>query len=176
MSSGEIVRHDISVERIRQHQPHGLILSGGPSSVYDQNSPQCDPGLFQMGIPVLGICYGMQLACDALGGEVQSTESREYGRARLSIASEDQLFAGVPSEMDVWMSHGDQVSNVSEDFIALARTESCTFAAVRHRELPVFGTAVPPGSHPHPAGWQAAGELPALGLQLCRHMAAGRFC
>ena len=135
----EIVRHDISVERIQQHEPHGLILSGGPSSVYDQNSPQCDPGLFQMGIPVLGICYGMQLACDALGGEVQSTESREYGRARLSVASEDQLFAGVPGEMDVWMSHGDQVSEVSEEFIALARTESCPFAAVRHRELPVFG-------------------------------------
>ena len=135
----EIVRHDISVERIQQHEPHGLILSGGPSSVYDQNSPQCDPGLFQMGIPVLGICYGMQLACDALGGEVQSTESREYGRARLSVASEDQLFTGVPGEMDVWMSHGDQVSEVSEEFIALARTESCPFAAVRHRELPVFG-------------------------------------
>ena len=67
----EIVRHDISVERIRQHDPRGLILSGGPSSVYDQNSPHCNPGLFQMGIPVLGICYGMQLACDALGGEVR---------------------------------------------------------------------------------------------------------
>ena len=135
----EIVRHDISVERIEQHQARGLILSGGPSSVYDQDSPQCDPGLFQMGIPVLGICYGMQLACDALGGKVRSTESREYGRARLSVASEDQLFAGVPGEMDVWMSHGDQVSDVSDDFIALARTENCPFAAVRHRELPVFG-------------------------------------
>ncbi len=135
----EIVRHDISVERIRQHDPRGLILSGGPSSVYDHNSPNCNPGLFQMGIPVLGICYGMQLACDALGGEVRSTETREYGRARLSVESDDQLFAGVQREMDVWMSHGDQVSNVSDDFIALARTESCPFAAVRHRELPVFG-------------------------------------
>ena len=74
----EIVRHDISVERIRQHDPRGLILSGGPSSVYDQNSPHCNPGLFQMGIPVLGICYGMQLACDALGGEVRSTDQYNY--------------------------------------------------------------------------------------------------
>jgi len=148
----EIVSHDISVERIRQHEPSGLILSGGPSSVYEAESPQCDPGLFQMGIPVLGICYGMQLACDALGGEVRNTKAREYGRARLSIDSDDQLFAGVPGEMDVWMSHGDQVSNVSDDFIALASTDTCPFAAVRHRELPVFGLQFHPEVSHTPQG------------------------
>ena len=148
----EIVSHDISVERIRQHEPSGLILSGGPSSVYDAESPQCDPGLFQMGIPVLGICYGMQLACDALGGEVRNTKAREYGRARLSIDSDDQLFAGVSGEMDVWMSHGDQVSNVSDDFIALASTDTCPFAAVRHRELPVFGLQFHPEVSHTPQG------------------------
>ena len=71
----EIVRHDISPERIREHSPRGLILSGGPSSVYESGSPQCDTGIFELGIPVLGICYGMQLACDALGGEVRNTET-----------------------------------------------------------------------------------------------------
>lgn len=135
----EIVRHDITAERIKQHQPRGLILSGGPASVYEDGAPQCDPELFQLGLPVLGICYGMQLACEALGGEVQSTSEREYGRASLRVAGETELFAGVPGVMDVWMSHGDQVADVSEDFIPLAETDTCPFAAVRHRELPVYG-------------------------------------
>jgi GMP synthase (glutamine-hydrolysing) len=135
----EIVRHDITAERIKQHQPRGLILSGGPASVYEDGAPQCDPELFQLGLPVLGICYGMQLACEALGGEVQSTSEREYGRASLRVTGETELFAGVPGVMDVWMSHGDQVADVSEDFVALAETDTCPFAAVRHRELPVYG-------------------------------------
>src|SRR5688572_27531593 len=77
----EIVRHDISPERIRQHAPRGLILSGGPSSVYEVGAPRCDPELFRLGLPILGICYGMQLACDALGGDVQGAPAREFGRS-----------------------------------------------------------------------------------------------
>jgi len=135
----EIVRNDITVEQIQRHRPHGLILSGGPNSVYEEGAPRCDPGLFHMGIPVLGICYGMQLACDALGGKVDSTSSREYGHARCRILSHADLFVGLPDETDVWMSHGDQVSSVSDDFVALAETDTCPFAAVKHRSLPVFG-------------------------------------
>ncbi len=135
----EIVRHDLSAERLRQHAPRGLILSGGPSSVYEPGAPRCDPELFELGLPILGICYGMQLACDALGGKVDSAPAREYGRARCHITSDDPLLAGVPEEMDVWMSHGDQVSGVSSDFVPLARTDTCPIAAVRHRQLPVFG-------------------------------------
>jgi len=135
----EIVRHDISPERIREHSPRGLILSGGPSSVYESGSPQCDTGIFELGIPVLGICYGMQLACDALGGEVRNTPSREYGRARCRIKSPNELFDGLPEETDVWMSHGDQVAQVSSNFIPLAETDTCPIAAVRHCDLPVFG-------------------------------------
>ena len=77
----EIVRHDISAERIGQIAPKGLILSGGPSSVYEAGAPKCDPQIFHSGLPVLGICYGMQLACEALGGRVESAPAREYGRA-----------------------------------------------------------------------------------------------
>ena len=77
----EIVRHDITAERIRDLAPRGIILSGGPSSVYEAGAPRCDPALFRLGIPVLGICYGMQLACDALGGRVGQASTREYGRA-----------------------------------------------------------------------------------------------
>src|SRR3972149_11416736 len=77
----EIVRHDLPAERVRQLSPRGLILSGGPASVYESGAPRCDPGIFEIGLPVLGICYGMQLACDVLGGPVESTPAREYGRA-----------------------------------------------------------------------------------------------
>lgn len=135
----EIVRHDISVEHIRRHGARGLILSGGPSSVYERGSPRCDRGIFDMGIPVLGICYGMQLVCDVLGGRVGHAPAREYGRTRCEVLDHSDLFAGVPRETDVWMSHGDQVVEVSGDFVPLARTRTCPVAGLRHRRLPVYG-------------------------------------
>ena len=135
----ELVRHDITPAQIKQHAPRGLILSGGPSSVYADNAPKCDPGIFDLDIPVLGICYGMQLACDALGGDVENAPAREFGRARCEVTNESDLFAGFPQETDVWMSHGDQVSQVNEGFIPLARTKTCPIAAVKHSSRPVYG-------------------------------------
>lgn len=135
----QIVRHDISAERIAQYAPRGIILSGGPSSVYEAGAPRCDPKLFELGIPVLGICYGMQLACDALGGKVGHTPNREYGRAHCEQTESSELFQGIPRSIDVWMSHGDQVSSVGDEFESLARTQTCPIAAVKHRSLPVFG-------------------------------------
>src|SRR5438309_7205607 len=81
----EIVRHDITPEQVRRHAPRGLILSGGPSSVYEPGAPKCDPAIFRLGIPVLGICYGMQLACQSMGGEVKPAASREFGRAHVRV-------------------------------------------------------------------------------------------
>jgi GMP synthase (glutamine-hydrolysing) len=135
----EIVRHNITAEQVRKHAPVGLILSGGPSSVYEEGAPKCDPAIFDLGIPVLGICYGMQLACDTLGGKVESAPAREYGRAKVKVDSHADLFAGVPKELDVWMSHGDQVSKVSQDFEPLARTSTCPIAAVKHKTRKVYG-------------------------------------
>jgi GMP synthase (glutamine-hydrolysing) len=139
----EIVRHDITAERLRELGPKGLILSGGPASVYAAGAPQCDPQLFELGIPVLGICYGMQLACQALGGKVQSHPAREYGRAQCTIHNDsrdgDDLFAGISRQTQVWMSHGDQVDRVSEDFESLAATGTCPHAAVKHRRRPIYG-------------------------------------
>jgi len=135
----EIVRHDLAAEVIRLKRPSGIILSGGPSSVYATGAPKCDPALFQLGIPVLGICYGMQLACESLGSKVGHCQAREYGRASLKISNPDGLLTGLPTTMDVWMSHGDQVNEVSSDFEALAATPTCPYAAVRHTRLPVFG-------------------------------------
>ncbi len=135
----EIVRHDLSVARIQELAPRGIIFSGGPSSVYQAGSPKCDPEILRLGIPVLGICYGMQLACEALGGEVTSVASREYGRTPCQLTAPDPLWKGLPEATEVWMSHGDQVTSVSDDFVALAATPTCPIAAVRHRELPVYG-------------------------------------
>jgi len=135
----EIVRHDITVEQIRQHQPMGLILSGGPSSVYDEGAPRCHESILHMGLPVLGICYGMQLVCDLLGGKVRNAPAREYGHARCRVLRADDLLDGVPAEIDVWMSHGDQVAQIDRGFIPLAATETCPIAAVRHESLPVWG-------------------------------------
>ena len=135
----EIVRHDLPADRVRELNPRGIILSGGPASVYDRNAPRCDPAVFELGIPVLGICYGMQLVCDALGGRVESAPAREFGRAHCSIISHADLFQGVPDETEVWMSHGDQVTTVSQDFVPLAMTSTCPITAVRHNRLPIYG-------------------------------------
>jgi len=135
----EIVRHDLPAERIRELGPRGLVLSGGPSSVYEPGAPKCDPAIFQLGLPVLGICYGMQLICEALGGKVAHVPAREYGPAQCRLTAADALFEGLPERVQVWMSHGDQVVEVSGDFESLAETETCRVAAVKHRVLPLYG-------------------------------------
>jgi GMP synthase (glutamine-hydrolysing) len=155
----EIVRHDLTAERIKEIAPKGIILSGGPSSVYETAAPKCDPAIFRLGIPLLGICYGMQLACEALGGEVESTPSKEYGRAECQITSHNELFDGVPESTQVWMSHGDQVSKVSDQFIPLARTGTCPFAAVKHQELPVYGLQFHPEVTHTPEGAKVLGNF-----------------
>ncbi len=150
----EIVRHDLAAARIRELNPRGLILSGGPSSVYAAGAPLPDPEIFQLGIPVLGICYGMQVMCNALGGRVDSTPTREYGRAFCTVTDGQGLLDGWPRETQVWMSHGDQVHAVPDEFVTLAHTGTCPHAAVRHRSRPFYGlqfhpevTHTPLGSH-----------------------------
>jgi len=155
----EIVRHNISAVRIRELAPMGIILSGGPASVYEQAAPKCDPEIFRLGIPVLGICYGMQLACEALGGQVASTPAREYGRAHCRISDADELLAGLPGEIEVWMSHGDQVSRVSDQFRPLAATGTCPIAAVRHKTLPIFGLQFHPEVTHTPLGARILGNF-----------------
>src|SRR5205807_1233246 len=120
-------------------RPRGLIFSGGPASVYTPGAPRCDPKLFDLGIPILGICYGMQLACQILGADVKPAGSREFGRAHCRVLEDGTLFSGVPEETIVWMSHGDQVQTINGEFVPLAATDTCPVAAVRHRSRPVFG-------------------------------------
>lgn len=150
----QIVRNDLSAERVRELKPKGMILSGGPNSVYEPGAPSCDPKIFELGIPVLGICYGMQLACQTLGGKVSPVERREFGRATCRVVEADGLFAGLPAEMTVWMSHGDQVQVLDRNFVPLAATETCPVAAVRHVAKPVFGLQFHPEVSHTPNGTQ----------------------
>src|ERR1019366_6344664 len=160
----QIVRNNITAERVREMKPSGIILSGGPASVYAEKAPSCDPKIFDLGIPILGICYGMQLACHLMGGKVVSVNHREFGRAHCKVDESIGLFAGVPEEMIVWMSHGDQVQILPSpsgkgvggegDFIPLASTDTCPVAAMRHHDKPVFGLQFHPEVSHTPYGSQ----------------------
>jgi GMP synthase (glutamine-hydrolysing) len=155
-----IVRHDLPAERVRELDPIGLIFSGGPSSVYEKDAPRCDPRLFDLGVPILGICYGMQLACDALGGRVEPWPAREFGRADCRILdTTDPLFVGLPEHTTVWMSHGDQVRSAGDAFVPLAATSTCPMAAVRHRSRPVFGLQFHPEVSHTPQGSAILGNF-----------------
>ncbi len=128
----EILRFDTSAEKLRERKPAGIILSGGPNSVFEEGAPLCDPALFDLGIPVLGICYGMQLTAKTLGGVVKPGTHREYGHTLIEAVPGNRLFAGLPNELNVWMSHGDQVDVMPEGFKVGARSLSCPNAAMRN--------------------------------------------
>ena len=135
---------DTSVQTLRALNPRGIILSGGPASVTSETKARCDPALLELGVPVLGICYGMQLGCQLLKCEVRRTPKAEYGRARLTVLDHSDLLADIPATTTVWMSHGDQVTGLDEQFEALATTPTCPFAAVRHKTLPFYGVQFHP--------------------------------
>jgi GMP synthase (glutamine-hydrolysing) len=151
----ELVRPDISIEQLKKLNPKGLILSGGPSSVYEPGAPKCDPHIFDLGVPVLGICYGMQLGAQILGGQVKPAKAREYGRAKLHVTSSDDPFLrGMPKETTVWMSHGDQVHDLPADFVPLATTPTCPYAAAKHKTRPFYGVQFHPEVTHTPRGEQ----------------------
>lgn len=135
----QIVRHDLTADRIRELNPRGLIFSGGPASVYGKYSPKVDPKIFDLGVPILGICYGMQITCHVLGGQILPADSREFGRAPCSTSKTSPLFAGIPETFTAWMSHGDQVGTLSEGFEPIAYTSTCPHAAIQHSSRPIFG-------------------------------------
>ncbi|HTF57489.1 MAG TPA: glutamine-hydrolyzing GMP synthase [Planctomycetota bacterium] len=140
----EILMPDVRAADLLRRNLRGLILSGGPASVYAPGAPRCDPRLFDLGVPVLGICYGMQLFCLALGSRVRAARDREFGRTDLRITDGSPLFKGVPRRTSVWMSHGDRVETPSREFQVLAATRNCANAAVRHRSRPLFGVQFHP--------------------------------
>ncbi len=142
----EIHPGGIDLDAIRAWTPKGVILSGGPSSVLDSDAPGVDPAIVDLGVPLLGICYGLQLLAHGLGGVVETADDREYGRALLKLEHDDALFADLEggAERVVWMSHGDRVLRLPEGFVVLGTSESSPFAAVRHAERPIWGVQFHP--------------------------------
>ena len=136
----EIHSFDLAVDEVRSRRPVGIVLSGGPDSVYEQDAPQADPELLRLGIPVLGICYGMQWMAQVLGGRVAASGQREYGRTQITLSVRgDGLFSGLAAEQRVWMSHGDRVERVPPGFEATAAAATVPIVAVQDRERSLFG-------------------------------------
>ncbi len=135
----EIKPFHTKAEEIKKLSPGAVILSGGPSSVWDKNAPEIDKGLFEMGIPILGVCYGMQLIVQTFGGEVKVSSKREFGPAYIEILKDDDIFSEIEDKTKVWMSHGDKILQLPEGFISLARTDNSPIAAIRHRTKQIYG-------------------------------------
>ncbi|HEV2820737.1 MAG TPA: glutamine-hydrolyzing GMP synthase, partial [Solirubrobacteraceae bacterium] len=135
----ELLPHHVGPDEVARRRPKGLILSGGPASVYADGAPALDPRLLELGIPVLGICYGMQLLAHALGGRVKPADDAEYGRADLQVLQPGRLFAGLPAEQTCWMSHRDAVLQAPEGFTPLASSEASPVAAFESLERGVWG-------------------------------------
>jgi len=130
---------DIPLDQIRTLQPEGIILSGGPASIYEKGSPKVDPGIFELGIPVLGICYGMQYMVNILGGAVAGSNKREYGFAALTVKDGGGIFQGIEKETTCWMSHGDSIQALPAGFQATAVTDNTPVAAAENREKRFYG-------------------------------------
>ena len=137
----------------------GLILSGGPASVYAPGAPTIDPEVFRQGVPVLGICYGMQLMAHLLGGKVVRADKREFGRARIEVTEPEGLFRALGPSLEVWMSHGDSVASPGTGFVPTATTASTPFAAVRHATMPLHGVQFHPEVTHTPQGAQVLGNF-----------------
>jgi GMP synthase (glutamine-hydrolysing) len=142
----------ITAEALSRWGVKGVILSGGPASVYDKDAPKCDEKIFESDVPILGICYGMQLGCQILGAKVIAAQRREYGRTTLSILEKSDLFANMPDSITAWASHGDQIGELSDDFVKLATTDTCPFAALRHKKRKFFGVQFHPEVSHTPKG------------------------
>jgi GMP synthase (glutamine-hydrolysing) len=140
----EIFPYNISLKKITANKPKAIILSGGPATVTKNKSPTISKKIFELGIPVLGICYGMQLTAKLFGGKVKRSPNREYGDSKLSIDKSDAIFGGLENNFKVWMSHGDHVLKMPGGFEKIAHTPNSPFAAIRHKEKKLYGVQFHP--------------------------------
>ncbi len=143
---------DISLDYIKSLKPKGIILSGGPSSIYEKNSPKIHKEIFDLGIPVLGICYGLQFMVDTLGGRVKKSKKREYGFAELLIKKQEHLFCNIEKKTSCWMSHGDSIEKLPKGFIISASTKNTKVAATVHRNKHLYGLQFHPEVEHTPKG------------------------
>jgi GMP synthase (glutamine-hydrolysing) len=148
----ELWAWDVSEEQIREFNPSGIILSGGPESTTETNSPRAPEYVFTAGVPVLGVCYGMQTMAMQLGGHVQGSNEREFGYAQVEITTDSALVRGIEDALsptgkpllDVWMSHGDKVTAIPSDFVTVASTDTCPFAIMANEEKRFYGVQFHP--------------------------------
>ncbi|WP_152446376.1 glutamine-hydrolyzing GMP synthase [Bacillus sp. THAF10] len=140
----ELHPHTITAEEIKEMNPKGIILSGGPNSVYGENSFRCDEEIFELGIPVLGICYGMQLMTMHFGGVVEGASHREYGKALATVANQSALYTELPEQQVVWMSHGDLVVGAPEGFVTDLTSPACPIAGISNEDKKMYGVQFHP--------------------------------
>jgi len=162
----ELISHDVSLEELKKKGVEGVILSGGPSSVYSKDAPEFVKGLLELRVPILGICYGMQLIVDKLGGEVKAyPETREYGKAKLSADNTSELFTGLDKEFVGWMSHGDSCVKLPAGFDKIASTDNLENAAIENKEKSIYGVQF----HPEVAHTENGAEiLKNFVLKICK--------
>jgi len=150
----ELMRYDTPAAKLAEMKPSGIILSGGPASVLDKNSPLCDAGIYKLGIPILGICYGLQMTAKLMGGSVKKGREREYGSARIETTGDCVLFKDLPKKLDVWMSHGDQAEKLPPNFRAIASTSTCPVAAMANDDSKIYGLQFHPEVVHSPRGME----------------------
>ncbi|MCG8366666.1 MAG: glutamine-hydrolyzing GMP synthase, partial [Pseudanabaenales cyanobacterium] len=140
----EVLSYHTTADQLRQLNPQGIILSGGPNSVYDESAPECDPEIWNLNIPVLGVCYGMQLMVKQLGGAVERAERGEYGKASLTIDDPTDLLTNIEDKATMWMSHGDSVTQLPDGFEILAHTDNTPCAAIAEHDRKLYGVQFHP--------------------------------
>ncbi|MBJ6727745.1 glutamine-hydrolyzing GMP synthase [Geomesophilobacter sediminis] len=155
----EIHPYNMALEKIKEFAPKGIILSGGPSSVYDKDAPHSDLGIYDLGVPVLGICYGMQLMTQQLGGRVERCDKREFGRATLELDGASEIFASFTGDVEVWMSHGDRIELMPEGFALMAHTTGCPTAAMKDEKRRFYGLQFHPEVVHTPRGDEMIGNF-----------------
>ena len=134
----EILPWDIDESKIIKLNPKGIILSGGPNSVTETYTPRVPQFVFDLGIPILGICYGMQTLAEQMGGHVISVDQKEFGHSELEVVSDSVIFKNLDKKINVWMSHGDQVQDLPDEFNLVASTKTAPIAAMEHKSLPIY--------------------------------------
>ncbi|NLZ82229.1 MAG: glutamine-hydrolyzing GMP synthase, partial [Clostridiales bacterium] len=140
----EVLPYNTSLNRIKELEPKGIIFTGGPASVYEMDAPACDKEIFDLGIPILGICYGCQIMTESLGGKVSKAPLREYGKTVVSVNNSSNLFKGIAHNTTVWMSHTDYIEKSADGFNVIASSESCPVAAIENSEKNLYGVQFHP--------------------------------
>ena len=140
----ELLPYTATPQEILKFNVKGIVLSGGPASVYDPRAPRCDLGVFRLGVPVLGICYGLQMMVELLGGRVKATNRHEYGKTMLQVKDTSDLFKGVKERTVVWMSHGDYATVLPEGFEVIATSDNCPTAAICNRSSKLYAVQFHP--------------------------------